>query len=94
MEGFEPEIAVLGKRMIEAAVNLDEALFGLLKVEIRRLNNAFKKKDGTTEEEQRRIMHLIRNLIVAIQLTNEKIETGLDLCFMNTSKSEQGQSFV
>ncbi len=93
MENFEPEMAELGKRMIEAAVNLDEALFGLLKVEIRRLNNAFKKKDGT-EEEQRRIMHLIRNLIVAIQLTNEKIETGLDLCFMNRSKSEQGRNHL
>ncbi len=85
-ETYDKEMTLLGKKMIEAAINLDEALFSLLKVEIRRLTSALKKKEST-EEDARKIANLIRSLIIAIQLTNEKVETGLDLCFLKRSKS-------
>lgn len=68
---------LLGKKMIETALNLDESLVELLKTEIRRLK-LLTKNDNALEEIQK-TNNLIKSIIIAITLTDEKIKTGLDL---------------
>ena len=70
---------LIGKKMIETAVNLDESLVEILKLEVRCLKQL--TKTSCTPEEMRKTMSLIRNLIIALTLTDEKIKTGIDLCF-------------
>ena len=70
------EDKLIGKKMIEAAVSLDESLAELLKVEIRRLKQL--AKNGVSEEIQK-TNNLVRSIIIAITLTDGKIKAGLDL---------------
>lgn len=73
--------ALIGKRMIETAVNLDESLVEILKVEVRRLKQL--TKGNYAPEEMQRTNNLIKNIIMALTITDEKIKTGIDLCFGN-----------
>ena len=73
---------LIGKKMIENAVNLDESLAEILKVEVRRLKQLI--KINTAPEELLRTNHLIKNIIIALTITDEKIKTGIDLCFGST----------
>jgi hypothetical protein len=68
---------IIGKKIIETAVNLDESLVELLKIEIRMLKQLTKSSD--TFEELQKTNNLVRSIIIAIMLTDEKIKTGLDL---------------
>ncbi len=67
----------LGKTLILAAINLDEALAELLKLEIRRLKQLL-REDSYLEEVQK-THNLIRYIIMALTLTDEKINTGMIL---------------
>jgi hypothetical protein len=68
---------LLGKRMIETAVNLDESLVDLLKIEIKRLKQLL--RNDVAYEELHKTNNLVKNIIILITLTDEKIKTGLDL---------------
>lgn len=72
------ENAVLGKKLITAAVNLDEALAELLKVEIRRLKQL--SKCDTHLEEFQKTINIVRSVVMALTLTEDKIKTGVSLC--------------
>lgn len=68
---------LLGKRMIEIAVNLEESLVDLLKLEIRRLKQL--TRNNIALDELQKTNTLVKNIIILITLTDEKIKTGLDL---------------
>jgi hypothetical protein len=70
--------ASLGKALILDAVHVDEALAELLKVEIKRLKKLV-KEDAFFEEAQK-THTLVRYIIMALTLTDEKINTGVNLC--------------
>ncbi|MDD4503955.1 MAG: hypothetical protein PHS15_03895 [Clostridiaceae bacterium] len=72
---------LIGRKMIETAVSLDESLIEILKIEIRRLKQL--AKTNNAPEELHRTNNLIRNIIMALTITDEKIKTGIDLCFGN-----------
>lgn len=72
---------LIGKRLIEAAVNLDESLVEILKVEVKRLKQLAKNNNDIAELQ--RINNLIKNIILALTITDEKIRTGIDLCLGN-----------
>lgn len=74
---MDDDNVMIGKRMIKTALDLDESLSELLKVEVRRLKQL--AKDKTTFEDIQRTNNLIRNVIIAITLTEEIIKTGLEL---------------
>lgn len=70
---------LIGKKMIETAISLDESLVEILKVEIRGLKQL--AKNNNAPEEMHKINNLIKNIIIALTITDEKIRTGIDLCF-------------
>lgn len=70
---------LIGKKMVETAVNLDEALVEILRVEVKRLKQL--AKNNNAPEEMQKTSILIKNIIMALIITDEKIKTGIDLCF-------------
>lgn len=68
----------IGKKMIEVALNLDESLVEILRIEVKRLKQL--TKGDYAPEEMKRTNNLIRNIIMALAITDEKIKTGIDLC--------------
>jgi hypothetical protein len=68
---------LMGKRMIETAINLDESLSDLLKIEIKRLKQTAGKNE--TFEEFQKTNNLVKSIIMMIILTDDKIKTGLTL---------------
>lgn len=77
MDNKNADKLLLGKRMIETAINLDESLVDLLKIETRRLKQIIKEKNNF--EEVQKTIKLVRNIIIVLTLTDEKIKTGLEL---------------
>lgn len=75
---------MIGRKMIENAINLDESLAEILKVEVKKLKQL--AKTTNTPEELLRTNNLIKNIIIALTLTEEKIRMGIDLCFSDTDK--------
>jgi hypothetical protein len=73
----DKEAESIGKRMIDVALNMDESLVDLLRIEIKRLKQVM-RNNGTLDEMQKTI-NLVRSIIITISLTDEKIKTGLDL---------------
>lgn len=77
---------LLGKKIVETAIKMDESLADLLKIEIKRL-----RQIPTTTgdyEEMHHIMKLVRSIIIAITLTDEKIRNGLDL-YRNSNRPQE-----
>lgn len=70
---------LIGKKMLETAILLDESLVEILKVEVLRLKKSVKNND--TVQEMKKTNSLMRNIIMALLLTDEKIKTGMELCF-------------
>lgn len=75
---------MIGKKMIENAINLDESLAEILKVEVKKLKQL--AKTTNTPEELLKTNNIIKNIIIALTLTEEKIKMGIDLCFSDTDK--------
>jgi len=67
----------LSKRMIESAVIMDENLAELLKVETKRMKKLINTNPST--DELIKINTLIKNIIYAMTLTDEKIKNGIKL---------------
>ena len=70
--------ASLGKSLILAAVDLDEAIAELLKLEIKRIKKL--TKEASFLEEVHKTHILVRYIIMALIMTDEKINTGMILC--------------
>jgi len=64
-------------KMLKAAVDIDESLVKILKSQIKRLGQMAKGK--TDVEELQKINALIKNIIIALCLAEEKIKTGMEL---------------
>jgi len=82
---------LIGEKLIKIAINFDESLAEMLKVEVKRLkrlaksNNAFETIE--TFEELRKTNNLVRNIILALTITDERIRIGIDLC-TNSDETE------
>jgi len=81
----EINASFIGKKIIENAVKLDESLVDILKIEVRRLKQSIKSNNNL--DELQRTNNLIKNIIIALTITDERIQTGIDLC-MNNSETE------
>ncbi len=70
--------------MIKTAINFDESLAEILKIEVKRLKKLAKCNNTSntieTFEELRKTNNLIRNIILALTITDERIRIGIDLC--------------
>lgn len=73
---------LIGKKMIETALNLDESLVEILNIEVKRLKQLV--EGNNAPEEMQRTNNLVKNVILALTITDEKIKTGIDLCFSKT----------
>ena len=65
----------IGKQLIVSAIKIDESLNEILKLEIKKVKNAL-----NTEHEVDSVYSLsksLRNVIIALTLTEEKIRTGM-----------------
>ncbi|HOJ09975.1 MAG TPA: hypothetical protein PK733_05215 [Clostridiales bacterium] len=85
MKEREINASFIGKKIIENAVKLDESLVDILKIEVRRLKQSIKSNNNL--DELQRTNNLIKNIIIALTITDERIQTGIDLC-MNNSETE------
>ncbi|SET70425.1 hypothetical protein SAMN05660297_03211 [Natronincola peptidivorans] len=74
----------LGKAMIETALLVDENLASLLKVEAQKIRKLL--KSDVSLEELETTNTLIKNIIMAMMLTDEKMRYGLELCKINKEK--------
>jgi hypothetical protein len=68
---------LIAKKMIEAAVSLDESLVEILRIEVKRLKQLL--KGSSNIEELQRTNNLIKTIIMALTITDEKIKTGIEL---------------
>jgi hypothetical protein len=69
---------LLGKMIIEAGVKLDEGIASLLKFQVKALNELLKNESPIDEIHKANI--LLRDIIIALNITEEKIRTGILLC--------------
>lgn len=84
MNGKEMDNSLIGKKIIETAVNLDESLVEILRMEVKRMKQL--AKSDIAANEFQKTNNIIRNIIIALLITDEKIKTGIDL-YMNNSKT-------
>lgn len=75
---------LIAKKMIDTAINLDGVLVEILRIEVKKLKQ-FEQKDNAIEELQR-TNNLIKNVIMALTLSDEKIRTGIDLYHMSDNE--------
>jgi hypothetical protein len=68
----------IGRRLINTAVNLDESLEEILRMEVKRLKQS--TKNDSDLEELRKTSHIIKNILIALMITDEKLRTGIELC--------------
>ena len=76
----------IGKQLIVNAIKIDETLNEILRLEIRKV-----KKALNTDHEVDSINALsktLRNVIIALTLTEEKIKTGMILCNVDSKENE------
>lgn len=67
--------------MIKTAINFDESLVEILKIEVKRLKKLARNSNSTEAfEELQKTNNLIRNIILALTITDERIRLGIDLC--------------
>lgn len=71
--------------MIETAVNFDESLVEILRVEVKRLKQLLKSSNAL--EELQKTNNLVKNIIIALSITDEKIKTGIEL-YMSDSENK------
>lgn len=70
-----PQRNELGKNLIESAIKLDETLAELLKVEVKNIKKNL--KNNTSIDNIQRSSNLLKNIIIALTLTEEKIKDGI-----------------
>jgi hypothetical protein len=72
---------LIGEKMIKTAINFDESLVEILKIEVKRLKKLARNSNSTEAfEELQKTNNLIRNIILALTITDERIRIGIDLC--------------
>lgn len=67
----------VGKKLIASAIKIDESLADLLKVETQKIKKLLKTDTSTDTFKNSNL--LLRNIIFALLLTDEKIQYGIDL---------------
>lgn len=70
---------LIGIKIIESAIALDDALVEILIKESKILKVG--TKNGISPEDLSRINTLIRNIIMVLTLTDDRIKTGINLYF-------------
>lgn len=68
----------MGKKIIEAGIKLDEGIADLLKFQVRALKELVKNESPIDEIHKANI--LLRDIILALNITEEKIRSGILLC--------------
>lgn len=74
-----------GRKLIESAIKLDESLAELLKVEVSKMKKLNRYNESV--DEIARANTLLKNVIMAMMITDEKIRNGINLC-KNFEKKE------
>lgn len=69
---------LMGKKIIIAGINIDEGLAELLKFQIKSLKRLV--KDNSPIDEIQKANSLLRNIIIALSISDEKIKLGIALC--------------
>jgi hypothetical protein len=77
---------LLGKMIIENAINFEESLIEILRIEVKRLKQLL--KNNSNLEELYKTNSLVRSVIMALTITDEKIRTGIDLCMCNCENQD------
>jgi len=81
---IEPVVFQLSKRMIESAILMDEALAELLKVETKRMKKLISA--NSSADDLIKVNTLIKSIIYAMTLTDEKIKNGIELLELNKTE--------
>jgi hypothetical protein len=81
---------LVGKKLIKTAINIDESLVEILKVEVKRIKKLAKNCD--TIEELQKTNNLIKNIIMAFTITDDKIRMGIDLCLKGNDSGNASDS--
>lgn len=68
----------MGEKIITAGISLDEGLAELLKLQIKSLKQLL--KDDSPIDEIQKANSLLRNIIIGLNITDEKIRLGISLC--------------
>ncbi len=68
--------ALMGVKLIETAVLLDESLVKILKIGVRRVKELIKSNNY---EELHKLIHLLKYIIMVLTITEEKIRIGIDM---------------
>lgn len=68
----------IGKKLIESAILIDDSLAELLKEQIKLIKKRLKSNEDI--DELQKYSNLIKNIIIALILSDEKIKTGIELC--------------
>lgn len=81
MDDSTTDNRLIGIKIIENAIKLDETLIEILKKESRILKVG--SKGEINPDELQKINSLIRNIIMVLTLTDDRIKTGINLYFGN-----------
>lgn len=76
MNRKEIDDSTIGKKIIETAINFDESLVEILKIEVKRVKQLLKNNYNPIELQK--TSKLIKYIIMALIITDEKMKAGID----------------
>ena len=87
LNGKEINNSLIGEKIIQNAINLDQALVEILKLEVKRMKKLAKTDDGLKELQKTNF--LIKNIIIALTISDDKLQTGIDLYMAHSQLDEE-----
>ena len=87
LNGKEINKSLIGEKIIQNAINLDQALVEILKLEVKRMKKLAKTDDGLKELQKTNF--LIKNIIIALTISDDKLQTGIDLYMAHSQLDEE-----
>lgn len=83
--------STIGKKIIETAINFDESLVEILKIEVKRVKQLL--KNNCDPMELQKTSKLIKYIIMALIITDEKIKAGIDF-YMSSNETKKSEPFL
>lgn len=85
------ENSVLGRKMIETAIKLEESVAELLLIHVRHMKEL---RGDDLNQEIAKANKLLRNIIFTLTLTDERITKGMDLCGLKPQINRNRPSWI
>ena len=85
MNRKEKDDSAIGKKIIQTAIDFDESLVEILKIEVKRVKQLL--KNNCDPMELQKTSKLMKYIIMALIITDEKMKAGIDF-YMSSNETK------